>query len=77
MDGTKMGLRISSQYICIQIAINKMQLCYACPYINPTATTGHSVHKVDISKPLAHKTPYAWSAIVRPVGHTAKYCGLW
>ena len=34
-----------------------MQLCllsvaYACPYHNPT-TTGLSVHKVDISKPLA------------------------
>jgi len=37
-----MGLRIS---LCIQNAINKMQLCllsitYACPYHNPTATIG-------------------------------------
>ena len=51
-----MVLRISSQYfLCIQIAINKMQLCllfgaYACPYHNPTTTMGHSVHNVDISK---------------------------
>jgi hypothetical protein len=42
-----------------QIAIDKMQLCslsvaYACPYHNHTATMGHSVHIVDISKPLAH-----------------------
>uniref|UniRef100_A0A8C7RFT3 GRB10 interacting GYF protein 1b n=1 Tax=Oncorhynchus mykiss TaxID=8022 RepID=A0A8C7RFT3_ONCMY len=39
--------------LCIQIAIDKMQLCslsdaYACPYHNPT-TMGHSVHNVDIS----------------------------
>jgi hypothetical protein len=38
--------------LCIQIAIDKMQLCllclaYACPYPNPTATMGHSVHNVD------------------------------
>jgi hypothetical protein len=41
--------------LCIQIAINKLQLCslsvsYACPYHNPTATVD-TVHKIDISKP--------------------------
>ena len=44
---------------CIQIDIDEMQLCllsvaYACPYHNSTATMGHSVHNIDISKPLAH-----------------------
>ena len=46
-----------------QIAINKLQLCslsvaYACPYHNPTATMGHSVHNVDISKLLTNTLPY-------------------
>ncbi len=49
--------------LCIQNAINKMHLCslditYACPYHNPTATMGHSIHNVDISKPLTHMIPY-------------------
>ena len=51
------------------IAIDKMQLCslsvaYACPYRNPTATMGHSVHNVNISNPLAHTPPsarYSWN----------------
>ncbi len=52
----------------IQNAINKMHLCslaikYACPYHNLTATMGHSIHNVDISKPLTHTTPYTLSAI--------------
>ncbi len=54
--------------LCIQNAINKMHLCslsitYACPYHNPTATMGHSIHNVDISKPLTHTTPHTLSAI--------------
>jgi hypothetical protein len=68
MNGTTLGLRISSRYLYIQIAIDKMQLCslfvaYACPYYKPTATTGHSVHT----------TPYTWSVVVRWVGHAAEF----
>ena len=38
---------VVSVFLCIQIAIHKMQLCslsiaYACPYHNPTATMGGS-----------------------------------
>ncbi len=67
MNGTTMGLRISS-HLCIQNAITKMHLCslsitYACPYHNPTATMGHTNHNVDNSKPLTHTTPYTLSAI--------------
>ena len=52
--------------LCIQNAINKMLLCslsitYACPYHNPTATMGHSIHHVDISK-LTHTMPHTLSA---------------
>jgi hypothetical protein len=74
MNGTTMGI---SQYLCIEIAIDKMQLCsvsvaYACPFHNPTTTMGHSVHKVDISKLLTHTTPYTCSVVVRPVGRNCQ-----
>ena len=56
--------------LCIQIAIDKITLyllsvAYACPYHNPTATVGHSIHNVDISKSLTHMTPYMLCAICR------------
>ncbi len=40
-----------------------LSITYACPYHNPTATMGHSIHNIDISKPLTHTTPYMRSAI--------------
>jgi hypothetical protein len=62
-SGGNWNMDLITVSLCIQIAIDKMQLCslsiaYAFPYHNPTATTGKSVHNVDISKPLAHTTPY-------------------
>ena len=50
MNDTTMGLRISSKYLCaFKLPSIKCKLCllsvaYACPYHNPTATMGHSVH---------------------------------
>ncbi len=40
-----------------------LSITYTCPYHNPTATMGHSIHNVDIHKPLTHTTPYMLSAI--------------
>ncbi len=40
-----------------------LSITYTCPYHNPTTTMGHSIHNVDISKPLTHMTPYTLSAI--------------
>ncbi len=64
-NGPKALVTIS---LCIQNALNKMHLCslsitYTWPYHNPTATMGHSIHNVDISKPLTHTLPYTLSAI--------------
>jgi hypothetical protein len=60
MNGTTMGLRILSQYLCV---FKLPSIAYACPYHNTTTTMGQSFHNVDISKPLAHTTPYTQSAI--------------
>ena len=37
--------------------------CVRCPYHNPTAIMGHSIHNVDISKPLSRTTPHTLSVI--------------
>lgn len=48
--------------LCIQYAIDRMYLCslsitYACPYHNPTANMGHSIHNTDISKLFTSVVP--------------------
>ena len=53
-----------------------LSVAYACPYHNPTATMGKSVHSFDISKPLAHTTLYTRSVVVKQVGRTAKFSNL-
>ncbi|KAJ8366530.1 hypothetical protein AAFF_G00350840 [Aldrovandia affinis] len=42
---------------------------YACPYQNPTATTGHSVYDADISKPVRSRLccPGVWSQMIPQV----------
>ncbi len=40
-----------------------LSITYTCPYHNPTATMGHSIHNVGISKPLTQTTLYTLSAI--------------
>jgi hypothetical protein len=71
--GLTMGLRISSRYFCVfKLPLIKCNYVH-CPYHVPTATMGHSVHNVDISKLLAHIASCTGSAIVRPVGCTAKF----
>ncbi len=40
-----------------------LSITYACPYHNPSATMGHSIQNVGISKPLTHTTSYTLSAI--------------
>ncbi len=60
MNGTSMGLRISSQYLCaFKMPSIKMHLCslsitYACPYHNPTATMGHSLDPQRWHQQTAH-----------------------
>ncbi len=54
--------------LCIQNAIKKMHLCllsitYAWPYNNPTATMGHLIHNIDISKPTRRHTRCLPSAL--------------
>jgi hypothetical protein len=75
MNGMTMGLRISSWYLCAfklpSIKCNCVVplVSYACPSHNPTATMGHSIHNVDISKPLAHTMLCTLSARYSASGH--------
>ncbi len=60
MNGTTTGPRNSSRYLCA-FKMPSMSITYGCPYHNPTM--GHSIHNVDIIKPLTHMTPYTLTAI--------------
>ena len=40
-----------------------LSITYICPYYNSTAIMGHSIHNIDISKPLNNTTPYMLSGI--------------
>lgn len=40
-----------------------MLLTYACPYHYPTATMGHLIHNVNVSKSVTHMTPHMLSAL--------------
>ncbi len=60
MNGTTMGLGISSRYLCV---FKMPSIKYACPYHNLKATMSHSIHNLDIRKPLTHTMPYTLSAI--------------
>ncbi len=58
-NGTTMGLRISSRYLCafkmpsIKCTRVRCPLHRPAPYHNPTATMGHSIHNID-NKQTAH-----------------------
>lgn len=66
MNGTTMGLRISLWYLCT-FKMPSIKCTYVrCPYHNPTATMGHSIHKVDISKRLSSTTPCMLPSICPP-----------
>jgi hypothetical protein len=43
-------------------------------YHSPNAAMGHSVHNVDISKPLAHTMPYRWSAVASTAKFSKQMC---
>ncbi len=55
MNGTITGLRISSRHFCaFKMHLCSLSITYACPYHNPTATMGHSIHSVDIRDGSVH-----------------------
>ncbi len=64
MNSTTMGLRIPLRYLCaFKMHLCSLSIACVCPCHNPTATMGHTIHNVDISKPLTHTMPYTLSAI--------------
>ncbi len=56
-SGSRHGISVFKMHLC------SLSIIYACPYHNRTAIMGHSIHNVDISKPLTQTMPYTLSAI--------------
>ncbi len=77
MNGTTMGLMISSWYLCAFKMPSIKSITYACPYHNPTTTMGHSIHNVDFSKPLTHTTPNRDSSVKRTPLQSARRHRMW
>jgi hypothetical protein len=77
MNATTMDHRISSRYLCIQISIDKMQLCslsiaYASPYHNPTTTMGCSFYNFDFKKGRYLSQLYNWMPSTEMCGVVTK-----
>uniref|UniRef100_A0A146PWK5 Uncharacterized protein n=1 Tax=Fundulus heteroclitus TaxID=8078 RepID=A0A146PWK5_FUNHE len=54
---------LSASKNCVQIHLCSSSITDACPYHNPTATMGHTIHNINIRKPLTHTMPHTLSAI--------------
>jgi hypothetical protein len=68
-NGTRDHVTVS---MCIQIAIDKMQLCslsvmYACPYHNPSTTPALCSQRWHQQTTSPHNAIHTWSAVVRLV----------
>jgi hypothetical protein len=68
MNGMTMGLRISSRYLCVQISINKMQLC-SMSVAYASVTMGTMLTSANCLLTLRHTCGLR---LCRPVRQTSK-----